>query len=72
MHDVVPEGEKGAYHVPFFNPGSNHRRSLLRVINPAYEDGSRGLQSNCVKDLFLRGQFAETNGVFSGFCKSAS
>ena len=38
MHDVVPEGEKGAYHVPFFNPGSNPRRSLLRVINPAYED----------------------------------
>ena len=38
MHDVVPEGEEGAYHVPFFNPGSNRRRSLLRVINPAHED----------------------------------
>ena len=38
MHDVVPESEEGAYHVPFFNPGSNRRRSLLRVINPAHED----------------------------------
>ena len=55
MHDVVPEGEKGAYHVPFFNPGSNHRRSLLRVINPAYEDGSRGSRATASRTCFSVG-----------------
>ena len=35
MHDWVVEGGPRRYHVPFFNPASNSKRSLLRITNMA-------------------------------------